>query len=455
MAILLLCCSYKLGHTTEKESAASNYLCEYAIKLYRRGDVQGAIHEFKKALQINPHNQEAQDYLRKISLKDKLPPVSVPATINKKKNGKLGISCPFKICINEATTFYAQIEDNNDFIYEWGFGDGTFDIGKEVIKTYVKAGSYKVKLTEYDNSPVRHRRAHTTKLINVYSPPVAEAGQDITACIGQDVILDGTQSRTTNSIERCLNCNLLTYIWDFGDGSPRVKGAKVKHIYHNPDTYKATLKVIDGKARKCSDSQDSALVTVYAYPDISIREITPGCPGRQINFAAFRIATSLEKTNRKHLKYTWDFGDGTIEEGEADIPHTYRKGEEYLVKVTADDQHDTRCSKSSNTLKVRINNPPEANAGPNLVCCTNVVSIFDGSGSVDLDKDTLSYSWDFGDGSIGKGVKTTHVYTKKGDYKVTLKVDDNAKTPCSSSTDSFIATVHERPVSIINYKNVL
>jgi PKD repeat protein len=454
VVILLLLCSYKVGYTRE-EDTSSNYLCEYGIKLYQKGDIQGAIHEFKKALQINPHNEEAREYLRRISLKEKLPPLSIPATINKKKNAKLGISSPGKICINEATTFYGQVTDDNDFIYEWKFGDDTVEVGREVIKTYTKAGTYKVSLAEYDNSPVRHRRAYATKLINVYSPPVAEAGQDITACVGEDLILDGTQSYTTNSIERCLNCNLLTYIWDFGDGSPKVKGARVKHIYRNPDTYKATLKVIDGKARKCSDSQDSTIVTIYAHPDITIRKIAPACPARQINFAAFRIATSLEKIDRKHLKYTWDFGDGTVEEGKADISHTYRKAGEYLVKVTADDQHGTRCSQSNDTLKVRINNPPEANAGPNLVCCTNVISVFDGSGSVDLDKDPLSYSWDFGDGSTGKGVKTTHVYTKKGDYKVTLKVDDNSGTPCSSSTDSFIATVHERPVSIINYKNAL
>ena len=50
---------------------------------------------------------------------------------------------------------------------------------------------------------------------------------------------------------------------------------------------------------------------------------------------------------------------------------------------------------------------------------------FDGSGSSDPDVDTLSYQWDFKDGSpIATGVNPVHTFTTAGAYAVDLTVDD-------------------------------
>ena len=49
---------------------------------------------------------------------------------------------------------------------------------------------------------------------------------------------------------------------------------------------------------------------------------------------------------------------------------------------------------------------------------------FDGGGSSDPDQDSLTYSWNFGDGSSGSGVTTTHVYNSAGTFSVTLTVSD-------------------------------
>jgi len=99
-----------------------------------------------------------------------------------------------------------------------------------------------------------------------------------------------------------------------------------------------------------------------------------------------------------------------------------------------------------------VNTPPVANAGPNLVFCAIKGYAFDGSMSSDADGDTLGYSWNFGDGSTGSGAKVTHAYAKKGDYKVTLTVDDGSGTNCSMSQDTFTAHVYEKPVPIIKVK---
>lgn len=51
---------------------------------------------------------------------------------------------------------------------------------------------------------------------------------------------------------------------------------------------------------------------------------------------------------------------------------------------------------------------------------------FDASASSDPDGTIVSYTWDFGDGSRGDGVRTIHAYSSSATYTVTLTVVDNA-----------------------------
>ena len=47
----------------------------------------------------------------------------------------------------------------------------------------------------------------------------------------------------------------------------------------------------------------------------------------------------------------------------------------------------------------------------------------------------VSYSWDFGDGVVKSGIRTTHDYTPSGVYLITLTVtDDQGKKTTSSQT---------------------
>ncbi|NME69567.1 glycoside hydrolase family 48 protein [Flammeovirga aprica] len=76
-------------------------------------------------------------------------------------------------------------------------------------------------------------------------------------------------------------------------------------------------------------------------------------------------------------------------------------------------------------------NPPDENTLPvaSISADATVGNIpfvvsFDASGSTDADGDTLSFAWNFGDGTVGEGVLATHTYTAVGSYDVTLTVTD-------------------------------
>src|SRR4029078_4476674 len=58
---------------------------------------------------------------------------------------------------------------------------------------------------------------------------------------------------------------------------------------------------------------------------------------------------------------------------------------------------------------------PVAVAGNDQNALEGALVNFDGSGSHDVDGDSLIYSWDFGDGTSGVGgVKPTHAYSNEG-----------------------------------------
>ena len=77
------------------------------------------------------------------------------------------------------------------------------------------------------------------------------------------------------------------------------------------------------------------------------------------------------------------------------------------------------------TKTVRNRAPLASFAEPAETVFSGETIRFDASASYDPDGTIVSYSWDFGDGTIGTGVIVDHVYADNGIYTVTLTVTDN------------------------------
>ena len=59
---------------------------------------------------------------------------------------------------------------------------------------------------------------------------------------------------------------------------------------------------------------------------------------------------------------------------------------------------------------------------------------FSAGGSYDSDGQIVNCTWDFGDGALGRGWKTTHVFAEPGTYEVYLMVLDNRGAAGSAKT---------------------
>lgn len=71
-------------------------------------------------------------------------------------------------------------------------------------------------------------------------------------------------------------------------------------------------------------------------------------------------------------------------------------------------------------------NPNVAPVASFTVSCPTATCTVDASGSSDTPPGTItSYDWDFGDGTTGTGVSTTHTYATGGAKTITLRVTDN------------------------------
>ena len=80
---------------------------------------------------------------------------------------------------------------------------------------------------------------------------------------------------------------------------------------------------------------------------------------------------------------------------------------------------------SSGNIGGNMNNPPIAKITVSLTAAMVGQEIaFDASDSYDPDNDTLTYTWNFGDGATAEGVKVTHSYSSVGTYIVSLTVKD-------------------------------
>ena len=143
-----------------------------------------------------------------------------------------------------------------------------------------------------------------------------------------------------------------------------------------------------------------------------------------------------------------DNGNGT---GVISMPPDYTHAGLYSFTVSVSDGDLTDSQQVSLTV-VDVNRPPVADAGGPYQGEINAVIIFDGGNSQDPDGDSLTYSWNFGDGSPDvTGSQVDHAYNQEGSFTASLTVDDGSggsDTKTDLVTVTPLAEIDLEPVSL-------
>lgn len=144
------------------------------------------------------------------------------------------------------------------------------------------------------------------------------------------------------------------------------------------------------------------------------------------------------------LTYEWRDHNGWVLGTEATTSLLLPNGI-YDITVTVSDGELT----ATDTVRVRFGNTiPLAHAAGPYANITNADIVFDGSASSDADGDALTYTWDFGDGTTGSGAMPVHAYAVRGEYTVTLRVNDGIAD--SIPVTSTVTIFNQAPVAVID-----
>ena len=296
--------------------------------------------------------------------------------------------------------------------YAWDFGDSTGGNGAVTPHTYLSFGTFNVSLTVTDNESFT---ATAYRDVVVHAPPVAAFTATPNPVVaGASVTFDASASHDPDG-------NIVNHTWDFGD-STFGNGAITSHPYASAGTYSVTLNVTDN---------DSLNGTVYH--DVVVRPPPPGPRPPVADFVAspsptnpgspvtFNASASFDPDGTI-VSYTWEFGDSTAGSGVM-LTHAYANPGVYTAILTV---VDNQSLSSNATHQVTVNAPPRAafQFSPGTIYI-GVSVTFDGSASTDPDGTIASFSWDFGDGSLGSGVQASHGYARKGTFGIALTVVDN------------------------------
>ena len=126
--------------------------------------------------------------------------------------------------------------------------------------------------------------------------------------------------------------------------------------------------------------------------------------------------------------YQWDFGDGVTSTG-LTTSHAFKNQGSFPVKLTVT---DSRGAQQVATKVITVAAPAAVTGtitqSPANPVPTNADVFFNASAVQWPGRAITGYEWNFGDGSTGSGVTTSHRFSNVGTYSVILTVTDSAGT---------------------------
>jgi len=314
----------------------------------------------------------------------------------------------------------------NDVItYSWDFGDGESATGAAVTHTFLQDGTYTITVTANDGDGGIDVETVTVVIGNL-PPQLSVWTIPIASDEGQ--LLNFTAAATDPGI-----LDVLTYSWDFGDGGPGETGDVVNYAFADDGVYTITLTVTDDGGLTDSTTE---IITVANVPP-TITSMTGDLSGFESQLLSWE-ATATDPGVLDVLTYNWDFGDGSTGVGTA-VSHAYVNEGTYVVTLTVDDGDG---GVDIETLSVEVVNQaptvtsmtaPGGDEGDTLTYTVTATDV-----GVN---DTLSYLWDFGDGTFGVGDTVTKVWDDDGTYSVTVTVTDDGGESTIGEADVIVTNV--------------
>lgn len=215
----------------------------------------------------------------------------------------------------------------------------------------------------------------------------------------------------------------LNYSWSFGDGTYSNEENPYK-IYQAPGMYEVTLSISSPDPAGCSSS-----ATQYLWAGDTL----VGCQASfayQTDSLGGSIVSFRDMSVGSMDTWFWDFGDGTYSYEQNPI-HDFGKPGAYNVCLTVsmgDQCSDTYCE----IVYLDINTQCQAwfSWYPSDQLTYQFINSSIGN--------SLTYNWNFGDGTFSTEENPLKTYTVTGTYEVTLSIQSNNSDSCYSTMTNWV-----------------
>lgn len=322
----------------------------------------------------------------------------------------------------------ASTDENGITSYIWTFTDATPQTlsGKNPTYTFATLGEYTVTLKVTDPAGNSATDQIIITVVDI-TKPIAKAGIDQT--VDEDALVTFDASASSDDV------GIISYTWTFTDAGTlqTLDGMNSTYTFHTPGIYTVTLNVTDDAGNHATDT---VTITVL---DIT-KPVANAGANRTVNEDTLTtLNASASSDNVGITEYTWTFTDEAIKTLTGEKPtYTFNTPGVYTIALTVT---DTAGNWATDTIIITVLDitDPVADAGEDKTSNVGETVAFDAGTSSD-NVGIVSYEWDFGDGTTGTGITTTHTYSEPGTYTVTLNVKDAA-----GNTDTYLITITITP----------
>lgn len=235
--------------------------------------------------------------------------------------------------------------------------------------------------------------------------------------------------------------NALTYVWDFGDGSPVVTSYSPTHTFVAGGTYTVTLSAANSNA--CFKTNDTAHLIIvvdtnYIQPSFTYSLVDSCGP-----FIASFNNTSVSHTATGTSSFNWFFGDGGTYSGTTPPPHNYADTGTYTVTLVMD---NPGACKTPDTVVHKLHIHYLWVTGhfstPDSVCKGATFLLNPGGTNVNTN------FWDFGNGHTSALGETGFHYDSVGTYTITYVVQNSG---ACNGADTVRKTIKVLPNPTANF----
>ena len=289
--------------------------------------------------------------------------------------------------------------------YTWDFGDGNTSAQFAPTHRYTATGYYTVKLIARStfgcvDSLVRLRYIEVKTVKSAFKINASYVNSN--SC----------PPLLARFVSNAVNADSL--FWDFGDLSYADNVRTPNHTYFQPGVYKVYLYAF-GKGGVVDTAMQEVTVN-GPYGTVETNKLK-GCVPTEISLTA-------HATNA--VNYTWDFGDGSVSQGDDTVSvYTYTDAGIYQPRVIMKDA--AGCTATFRVKDSIIIDDITANIQPDLKLICDVGTVTFGSEVANFSHDSLKkdlqYHWNFGTGNAGDTANTLtgrFHYDKPGKYAVSF-----------------------------------